>query len=212
MSPNPTSPAGVQRLKSFLGEENRRMKDSDGMSPTVSIPLSVLVGLGGVLAFQETILIFLVPAMLLSLVFGALISFKDLKTRRVPDAYTLPWTAGLVAALVLTAVILPEGGAMLGQAALLAAAHTGFYLLLLVCKATSMGDVKLSVPLGLLIAPFGAGPLLWAVALAAATGLVHGFVLKRRGHKSYPAAPHMVVAGLFVTTALVLTELSQAFA
>jgi Ni/Fe-hydrogenase subunit HybB-like protein len=75
-----------------------------------------------------------------------------------------------------------------------------------------MGDVKLSVPLGLLIAPFGAGPLLWAVALAAATGLVHGLVLKRRGHKSYPAAPHMVVAGLFVTTALVLTELSQAFA
>lgn len=188
------------------------MKDSDGMSPAVSIPISVLVGLGGVLAFQETILIFLVPAMVLSLVFGALISFKDLKTRRVPDAYTLPWTAGLVAALVLTAAILPEGGAMLGQAALLAAAHTGFYLLLLVCKATSMGDVKLSVPLGLLVAPFGAGPLLWAVALAAATGMIHGLVLKKRGHKRYPAAPHMVVAALLVTTALVLTELSQAFA
>jgi len=60
------------------------------MSPAVSIPVSVASTLLLVLLMQQTILLYQMPAMALSLVFGALVSIKDLKQRRVPDAYTLP--------------------------------------------------------------------------------------------------------------------------
>jgi len=106
--------------------------------------------------------------------------------------------------------IVPQGPQIVGQTLLLAAVHFGFYAILLLAKATSMGDLKLSIPLGLLLGPLGLGPMIWALALAGITGLVHGLILKRLGHRTYPAAPHMVVAALLVSTLVILAELSTA--
>lgn len=209
MSPNTGTPGTSRGAVAFMKAEAARMKASDGMSPAVSIPISVASTLLLVLLMQQTILLYQMPAMALSLVFGALVSIKDLKQRRVPDAYTLPWTAGLLAALAMVIVLVPQGWSIAWQTLALIGVHVGFYGLLLLGKATSMGDLKLSLPLGLLLAPLGLGPMIWAVALAGITGLIHGLVLKRQGHSSYPAAPHMVVAALLVSTLAILAELSQ---
>jgi len=51
-------------------------------------------------------------------------------------------------------ILVPQGWSITGQTLIFADVHVGFYALLLLDKATSMGDLKLSLQLGLLLARY----------------------------------------------------------
>ncbi|MGW0773221.1 prepilin peptidase [Streptomyces sp. NPDC002835] len=129
--------------------------------------------------------------------FAVLLALVDVTVRRLPDHLTLPLAAGAVILLGVTTLASDAAGswttALLGGPALGAAY---FVLFLVHPGGLGFGDVKLALPLGVVLGWYG-----WAVLFAGAfagflLGAVYGLgliFLRRAGRKStIPFGPFML--------------------
>ncbi|OBI56360.1 A24 family peptidase [Mycobacterium sp. E796] len=118
----------------------------------------------------------------------AALSAYDIRSRRLPNALTLPGAAGILLVAALAGRGLP---ALAGAAAL-----TGAYLAvhLVAPAAMGAGDVKLALGLGGLAGCFG--PDVWFLAALGAPLLtaLAGVVALARGTRTVPHGPSMCLA------------------
>lgn len=129
-----------------------------------------------------------IAAAALVLAWLAMLSWYDVRERRLPNRLTLPG-----AAAILTAAAVAGRGppALAGAAAL-----TGIYLLVHLAAPAGMGagDVKLAAGLGGLAGCFGAGAWLLAALAAPVLTALWGAVALARGARTVPHGPSMCVA------------------
>jgi leader peptidase (prepilin peptidase)/N-methyltransferase len=128
------------------------------------------------------------PTAALVLAWLAVLTWYDVRERRLPNRLTLPG-AGVI---LLAAAVAGRGLPALAGAAALA----GVYLLvhLMAPAAMGAGDVKLAIGVGGLTGCFGAG--VWFLAALAAPLLTAlcGAVAMSRGVRAVPHGPSMCVA------------------
>lgn len=141
----------------------------------------------------------LLTALLTFLAASIVLAVIDARVHRLPDAIVLP-TAVAVAVLLTAAAWLAGDWADLGTAGIGATALAAFYLLLaiIVPGGMGLGDVKLALPIGLLLGWFGIPSLvvgaLGAFLLGGAYGLIL-VLLRRRGRRGRVAfGPWMLLA------------------
>lgn len=118
----------------------------------------------------------------------------DIRSRRLPNALTLPGAAVILAA----ATVLGRGGpALVGALAL-----SGLYLLVHLAAPTALGagDVKLAVGVGAWTGCCGAPVWLLAALGAPLLTAVGGLVALRRGVHSVPHGPSMCLASAAAIT------------
>lgn len=135
-------------------------------------------------------------------VYGASLTRHDLRTRRLPNALTLPLAtvlAGMVLGLAFTTGDwMPALTALIGGAGfMLTLSLVGF------AGQIGFGDVKLALSVGLLTGWFGALLPLWAIALAYVLALPHAItavVMRSRGRDitDLPFGPYLIAAGAIV--------------
>jgi leader peptidase (prepilin peptidase)/N-methyltransferase len=133
--------------------------------------------------------------------FAVLLAVVDRSVRRLPDVVTLPLAAGS-AALLGVAALLPGAGGSWPRALLGGVVLGGAYLVLFLVNPRGMGfgDVKLALPLGVVLGWYGWGTLLAGAFAGFALGAVHGLslvVVRRAGRKeTMPFGPFMVAGAL----------------
>ncbi|WP_353827913.1 prepilin peptidase [Agromyces sp. SYSU T0242] len=141
------------------------------------------------------------PALLALAAAGVALSIVDLTEQRLPNAMLLPTSLALAVLLVIASTITGEWLALAWAAAGGAAMFAFYFALALISpKAMGMGDVKLALPIGLVLGWFGWGA--WVAGLLGAF-IVGGVVaivalaLRRvtlRG--SIPFGPSMLAGAL----------------
>jgi len=130
-----------------------------------------------------------------------LLAFVDHAVHRLPDVVTLPLAAG-AAVLLGVAALLPGAGGSWTRALLGGVVLGGAYLVLFLINPRGMGlgDVKLAVPLGVVLGWYGWGTLLTGAFAGFLFGAVYGMSLvavRRAGRKeAMPFGPFMA-AGAF---------------
>lgn len=126
----------------------------------------------------------------------------DLRTQRLPNAFTLP-AYPITAVLLLIPAATAAAWASLGRAAACGAAVLALYALLHVINPSGMGlgDVKLAGPLGALLGWVSWNTAMWGTFLGFLLGAVVGLALlvsRRAGRKSaLPFGPFML-AGAWI--------------
>lgn len=121
----------------------------------------------------------------------------DLRTLRLPNAWTLP-AYPIVAVLLLVPAAAEGAWGAYGRAALGGVALLALYLLLHVINPAGMGlgDVKLSGPLGALLGWLSWNAVLWGAMLGFVLGAAAGLLLialRRAGRRSeLPFGPAML--------------------
>ncbi|NED84624.1 prepilin peptidase, partial [Streptomyces sp. SID11233] len=132
---------------------------------------------------------------------AVLLAAIDRRVHRLPDELTLP-AAGVAAALLGVAALLPEHGGSWLSALLGGLGLGAFYLLLFLVNPNGMGfgDVKLALSLGVVLGWYG-----WAVVFAGGFagflfGAVYGLALmitRRAGRRTgIPFGPFMIAGAL----------------
>lgn len=125
----------------------------------------------------------------------------DVADQRLPDLLTLPAAALGAVLLTIAAIATGEWGS-LGRAAMGAVALTAFYLIfaLLAPGNLGMGDVKLSLSIGLLLAWIGWPVLVAGTFLGFVAGGVLGLALmvsgRARWRSAIPFGPSMMLGAL----------------
>lgn len=125
----------------------------------------------------------------------------DLRDQRLPDLLTLPAAAGGAVLLAVAAAVTGEWGSF-GRALLGALALAAFYLViaLIAPSQLGMGDVKLSLSVGLVLAWIGWPVLIAGTFLAFVAGGVLGIVLMAAGRAGWksaiPFGPSMMAGAL----------------
>ncbi|MDG9703074.1 A24 family peptidase [Streptomyces sp. DH37] len=133
--------------------------------------------------------------------FAVLLAVVDRSVRRLPDVVTLPLAAGS-AALLGVAALLPGAGGSWPRALLGGVVLGGAYLVLFLVNPRGMGfgDVKLALPLGVVLGWYGWGTLLAGAFAGFALGAVYGLSLvavRGAGRKeAMPFGPFMVAGAL----------------
>lgn len=133
------------------------------------------------------------------LVWLAVLSFYDIRERRLPNWLTMPGAAVIIA----TAAMYGRGGpAVLGAVALFA----GYVVLHLVSPAAmGAGDVKLAIGIGALTGSFGTD--VWVLAAIGAPLLTAGWAVVaalRRSGTTVPHGPSMCLAAASATALAVV--------
>lgn len=141
------------------------------------------------------------PAYLVVGLLGVAMAYIDLRTQLLPDRLTLP-AFGAAGAWLTVAAALTESWGAYGRAWAAAGACLAFYLLLALLRPADLGlgDVKLSVSLGLLLGWAGWDAVGLGVFLAFLVGGVIGVVLLAAGRAgrrtALPFGPPMLVGAL----------------
>ena len=135
-------------------------------------------------------------------VYGAFLTRHDLRTRRLPNALTLPL------ATVLTGIVLGLGASTGHWTQAIAAmiGGAGFMVVLSLvgfAGQVGFGDVKLALSVGIVTGWFGMFLPVWAVVLAYVLALPHAItavVMRSRGRDitDLPFGPYLIAAGAIV--------------
>ncbi|MBG6226197.1 leader peptidase (prepilin peptidase)/N-methyltransferase [Arthrobacter sp. CAN_A2] len=163
------------------------------------LPLALLAGVLAGAGSAVTADWWTLPLVACLAAFGALLSAIDLRSKLLPNAVLVRFTAATIPLLLLAAGASGQWGGLLGAAAGATALFAVYFVLALVNPAgMGMGDVKLAAVLGL----FGG----WAGASAWLATLLGGFLLGglgglavllfRRGSRgsTFPFGPGMLLA------------------
>ncbi|MGW8378780.1 A24 family peptidase [Streptomyces sp. ODS28] len=132
---------------------------------------------------------------------AVLLAAVDWRVRRLPDALTLPYAAGL-ALLLGAAALLPGAGGDWVRALLGGLALAACYVVLFLInpRGIGFGDVKLAAPVGVALGWYGWQVLFAGVFLGFLLAAVYGLALiaaRRAGRKSeVPFGPFMLLGGL----------------
>ncbi|HEY8480767.1 MAG TPA: A24 family peptidase [Spirillospora sp.] len=131
---------------------------------------------------------------------GVLLGFVDLRTRRLPDRFTLP-SYGIAATLLAAAVpFTVDGprrflGALIGMVLL----YVLYYVQALVPSGVGMGDVKLAGVLGLCLGWFGMDAWLAGLLASSLLGGVAGLgvlIVRRTRKGEFAYGPYMLAGAL----------------
>lgn len=135
-------------------------------------------------------------------VYGTFLTRHDLRTRRLPNALTLPL------ATVLTGIVLGLGASTGHWTQAIAAmiGGAGFMVVLSLvgfAGQVGFGDVKLALSVGIVTGWFGMFLPVWAVVLAYVLALPHAItavVMRSRGRDitDLPFGPYLIAAGAIV--------------
>lgn len=160
-----------------------------------------------VAVFAPTVIYAVTPLLLVFTACGTVLAIIDILEQRLPNRVLL-WTTGALVVLLLAATAAlgswqPLLGALLGA--------VGMFVLYLVVglvapKSFGMGDVKLAVPVGLVLGWFGLDAWLIGLVLGAVIGGVFAVIaLARRGFKGRGMIPYgpAMLAGAVVAVVVV---------
>jgi leader peptidase (prepilin peptidase)/N-methyltransferase len=178
---------------------------------TIRVRVASAIGAGvlwGVWAglFLDTVVAAVIPALFAFAACGTVLAVIDVIEQRLPNRVLL-WTTGAVALLLVgastaTGAWMPLLGALLGAAGLFV-----LYLViaLLAPRSFGMGDVKLAVPVGLLLGWFGLDAWLVGLVLGAVVGGVFAVIsLVRRARRGEGVRNGMIPYGPAMLTGTVL--------
>lgn len=189
------------------GESYRYDDERDLPSRSTRWLVPVLAAAAAVLGLRLSGEPGVLAVMALALVWMAGLAAIDIDVRRLPDRWTLP---GLLLWPLLLAgcALAADDWSRWGTALLCGLAHGAAYLLLAVLNPAGLGlgDVKLAVPLGVLVGWWGWAAVFGAFFAAFALGLVIGLIVAVRsgeGRKAtFPFGPAMLLGAYVVILAV----------
>lgn len=165
-----------------------------------SIFAAVLVAVGLTVP-QETTLSR--GALLIIAAVAPFLAAVDWREHRLPDRLVLPAAAATLVVLLITAAV-EQQWVRFGVALLCAVGAAAFFVVLFVLAPSQMGfgDVKLMLPLGLMVGWHGPAAVVFGVLLGLISGLLFGLVqilLRRADRKSHLAlGPHLLIGALLI--------------
>lgn len=185
------------------------MRASDGFSPfrptlILAIALAAAIWLAAAAGQPAlpwgTILLLVATAGL-----GGWAGVVDARSRRLPDAITIPF-AGAAASIILATTVATGDWARAGQALLGAGALGLLYLAAAVAGGLGLGDVKLAAILGATLGFSSWEALLWGSLLGLLLAIPHAVILHSFGRQSsarigegrpmIPLGPYMVLGAI----------------
>lgn len=175
------------------------MRSKDKIDPRWSIPTAVILMVTPVLVASHKLETAKTVLLVTLILCGTVVSIKDIKERRIPDAILVPWAIGTGTLLLVTAALTTSWPPLL--AVLAGILLGGIYLLFgIITAGVGLGDIKLATITTASAALFSWGAagnaLLWAAVCAVPVGLV---VMVRTGSVAgvrIPYGPFLVLGAV----------------